>query len=150
VVGAGLAAGGLIATQLTGSALPDTVTSALIGLLLISASVLLLHTNRELLTGRGVPSSLQREMQRIVASQQGVVDVPDLFAIVVGPSSLIVAGDVTFADELEVPDVEQAIAVCAAALQAQWSSIEYVYLTPVSGARPQRSRRATITGAVPV
>jgi divalent metal cation (Fe/Co/Zn/Cd) transporter len=150
VVGAGLAALGLVATQVTGSALPDTVTSALIGVLLISASVLLLHTNRELLTGRGVPISMQREMQRTVANQPGVVEVPDLFAIVVGPSSLIVGGDVTFSDELEVPDVERAIAVCAGALRAQWSSIDYVYLTPVSGARPQRSRGGTIAGVVPV
>jgi cation diffusion facilitator family transporter len=150
VIGAGLAAVGLMATQVTGSALPDTVTSALIGVLLISASVLLVHTNRELLTGRGVALSMQRAMQRTVANQQGVVDVPDLFAIVVGPSSVIVGGDVTFADELEVPDVERAIARCAAALQAQWPSIDYVYLTPVSGARPQRSRRGTIAGAVPL
>ena len=141
VIGACIAAAGLLATQATGSATPDTVTSALIGVLLISASVLLLHTNRELLTGRGVPLSMQREMQRIVATQPGVLDVPDLFAIVVGPASLIVNGDVTFADELDVSDVEQAITLCTAALREKWSSIEYVYLTPVSEARSRRSRR---------
>jgi cation diffusion facilitator family transporter len=141
VVGGLLAGAGLAATQATGSALPDTVTSALIGLLLISASVVLLRTNRELLTGRGVPLSMQREMQKMVAMQPGVVAVPDLFAMVVGPWSLAVGGDVTFADELQVPDVEHAIMLCAAALQERWSAIDYVYLTPVSQARPQRSRR---------
>jgi divalent metal cation (Fe/Co/Zn/Cd) transporter len=149
VVGACLAAAGLAATQATGSALPDTVTSALIGVLLISASILLLHTNRELLTGRGVPLSMQREMLRIVAMQPGVLDVPDLFAIVVGPSSVIVNGDVTFADELAVSDVEQAITLCGAALRERWSSIEYVYLTPVSEARPRRSRRMQTPHAKP-
>lgn len=73
--------------------------------------------------------------------QPGVVAVPDLFAMVVGPWSLAVGGDVTFADELQVPDVEHAIMLSAAALQEQWSAIDYVYLTPVSQARPQRSRR---------
>jgi cation diffusion facilitator family transporter len=141
VIGGLLAGAGLVATQATGSALPDTLASALIGLLLISASVVLLHTNRELLTGRGVPLSMQREMQRTVAMQPGVLAVPDLFAMVVGPWSLIVGGDVTFADELEVPDVEQAITLCVTALQEHWSGIEYVYLTPVSQPRPRRSRR---------
>jgi cation diffusion facilitator family transporter len=142
VVGALLAAAGLLATQATGLSTPDTVTSALIGMLLIASSVLMLHTNRELLTGRGVPLAMQREMLRVVSLQAGVVDVPDLFAIVVGPSSLIVNGDVTFADELDVPDVEHAIAQCASALRMQWPSIDYVYLTPVSEARSRRSARA--------
>jgi hypothetical protein len=80
-------------------------------------------------------------MQRIVATQPGRLDVPELFAIVVGPASLIVNGDVTFADELDVSDVEQAITLCTAALREKWSSIEYVYLTMASEARSRRSRR---------
>jgi len=38
-----------------------------------------------------------------------VVAVPDLFAIVVGPSSLVVDGDVIFAHDLDAPAVEQII-----------------------------------------
>jgi len=85
-------------------------------------------------------------MNRVVASQAGIVAVPDLFAVVVGPSSLIVDGDVTFADDLTVPAVEQAIIDATAALRARWPSVDYVYLTPVPkprsrrAARPSRSR----------
>jgi len=39
-----------------------------------------------------------------------VADVPDLFAVAIGPSSLIVDGDVIFADDLDVPTLEEAIA----------------------------------------
>ena len=53
----------------------------------------------------------------MVAAQPDVVDVPDVFAVVVGPSSLIVDGDVTFSDDLDVPQVEQAIMGIAAALR---------------------------------
>jgi divalent metal cation (Fe/Co/Zn/Cd) transporter len=122
------------------------VASALIGLLLLVASVVLLRTNRELLTGRGVSLPMQREMRGIVAAQEGVVDVPDLFAVVVGPSTLIVDGDVTFADDLNVPAVEKTIMRSAAALRERWPSIEFVYLTPVHEARP---RRAVRSSAVP-
>jgi divalent metal cation (Fe/Co/Zn/Cd) transporter len=82
-----------------------------------------------------------REMCRIVAAQEGVLDVPELFAVVVGPSSLIVDGAITFADGMDVLSVEQTITRSAAALRERWPSIEYVYLTPVSQARPRRATR---------
>lgn len=149
VVGGGSAvAGGVAATiglalsQTTGSPTPDTIASALIGLLLLGASVLLLRTNRALLSGRGLPLAMLREMSRIVAAQPGVIDVPDLFGVVIGPSIVIVNGDVTFDDDLDVPAVEQAIMRSAAALRERWPAIEYVYLTPVSKARSRRYVRS--------
>jgi len=141
VVGAVAAAMGLVASQVTGSPAPDTVASAFIGLVLLVASVVLLRTNRALLLGRGVPLQMLREMRAIVAAQPGIVAVPDLFAVVVGASSLIVDGDVTFDDDLTVPGVEEAVARSAAALRERWPSINYVYLTPVSQARSRRARR---------
>jgi len=135
LIGGLLAAAGLFVSEVTGSAIPDTVASMLIGLLLLGTSAFLLNTNRELLSGRGVPLSILRDMREVVAAQKGVVDVPDLFAVVVGPARLIVNGDVTFQDDLEVPDVEETIVRSAAALGARWPSVAYVYLTPVSQAR---------------
>lgn len=141
VIGGLTAMVGLAISQATGSPTPDTAASGLIGLLLLASSVLLLHTNRGLLSGRGVPLPMLREMSRVVASQPGVIDVPDLFGVVIGPSSLIVNGDVTFDDDLDVPAVEKAISGAATALRDRWSSIDYVYLTPVPRARPRRTRR---------
>jgi cation diffusion facilitator family transporter len=143
VVGAITAAAGLAVSQVTGSTTPDTVATALIGLLLLVASVLLVQTNRVLLSGRGVPRSMLHEMALIIAAEPGVVAVPDLFAVVVGPSSLIVDGDVTFDDALTVPAVEQTIMRASAALRQRWPSIDYVYLTPVPQARPRRARRSS-------
>ena len=138
VIGGLVAIAGLVVSQATRSATPDTLASMLIGLLLLAASAFLLHNNRELLSGRGVPLSMSREMRGIVAAQQGVVDVPDLFAIVLGASSLIVNGDVVFDDDLDVPAVEDAIMRSAAALGDRWPAIDYVYLTPVPNARCPR------------
>ncbi len=138
LIGGLVALVGLVVSQDTGSATPDTVASTLIGLLLLGASAFLLHSNRELLAGRGVPVSMSRSMREVVAAQRGVVDVPDLFAVVLGPSSLIVNGDVVFDDDLGVPAVEDAISRSAAALAQRWPSIDYVYLTPVPQARLSR------------
>jgi divalent metal cation (Fe/Co/Zn/Cd) transporter len=142
VIGGVTAAAGLVLNELTGNPAPEAVASALIGLLLLTASVLLLRINRDLLSGRGVQPSMLREMSRIIAAQAGVVDVTDLFAIVVGPSSLIVDGDVIFANTLDVPAVEQTILRCVHALRERWPKIRYVYLTPVGKPRPSRAARS--------
>jgi divalent metal cation (Fe/Co/Zn/Cd) transporter len=141
VIGGIMATAGLVLSEVTGNPAPDTVASALIGL------VLLLRTNRDLLSGRGVSPPMLREMSQVIAEQPGVVAVPDLFAIVVGPSSLVVDGDVTFADDLNVPAVEQTILRCIHVLRARWPKIKYVYLTPVGQPRPTRAARS---GAVAV
>ncbi len=143
LIGGFVAAIGLAASELIGSPTPDTLASGLIGLLLLVTSVFLLSTNRELLIGRGVPAATLTEMRRIVAEQDGVVKVPDLFAVFVGPSSVIVNGDVTFAASLSLHGVENAITQAAIALRKRWPAIEYVYLTPVPRARVRRVRRAS-------
>jgi cation diffusion facilitator family transporter len=145
VLGAIAAAAGLVASQLTRSSAPDTAASAFIGLVLLLASIVLLRANRALLSGRGVAISVLREMHSVVAAQPGIVAVPDLFAVVVGPSSLIIEGDVTFAHDLTVADVEQAIIGATAALRARWPSVDYVYLTPVPKARSRRTSRPSKT-----
>lgn len=142
VIGGVAAIAGLALTQVTGSPAPDAVAGALIGLLLLAASVLLLHTNRDLLSGRGLAPPVVRQMSQVIADQDEVVGVTDLFAMVIGPSSLIVDGDVVFSDDIDVPQLEETITRCVAALRARWPAIEYAYLTPVSKARPRRVARA--------
>ena len=142
VIGGITATAGLVLSEVTASPTPDTVASALIGLLLLLTSLLLLRTNRDLLSGRGVPPPMLREMSQVIAEQAGVVDVPDLFAIVVGPSSLVVDGDVTFAHDLDLPAVEKTILHCVHVLRERWPPIKYVYLTPVGQARPTRAARS--------
>ena len=144
---AGLAGGviamaGLAAREITGEPAADAVASALIGLVLLATSAMLLHTSRELLTGRGVSMALTERMRVLVSKQAGVVGVPDIFAIVVGPGSLIVDGDVIFDDALDVPSVEKAIVEAATSLRRSWPEIVFVYLNPVAAFRP---RRRTVT-----
>jgi cation diffusion facilitator family transporter len=147
VVGAFVAAIGLAVSEVTISPLPDTVASGLIGLLLLSASVLLLRTNRELLTGRGVGPALLSEMRKVIAQQPGVSDVPDLFAVVVGPLSLVVDGDVTFDHGIDVSEVEASIASATSELRERWPMVQYIYLTPVATKRPRGAARVAKSSA---
>jgi cation diffusion facilitator family transporter len=145
VSGGVLAAGGLAVSQLTASPVADTIAGALIGLVLLATSIVLLHTNRELLTGRGLPLAEITRMRAVVRQQAGVQAVPDLFAIFVGPATLMVDGDVIFDDALDVPAVESAIVTAAAALRHGWPATAYVYLNPVAAPRPRRHGDTTPT-----
>jgi divalent metal cation (Fe/Co/Zn/Cd) transporter len=128
----------------TGSVVPDAIASILIAATLVAAAIALTQRNRALLTSRGVHPNVLHRMHEVVADDPGVVEVPDLFAVVVGPSELIVDGDVTLRDELTVPEVEATIERVSAALRDGWPEIRYVYLTPVPERRARRysSRQA--------
>jgi cation diffusion facilitator family transporter len=143
-----LAGAGLAARRVTGDAVADATASALIGVLLLASSVVLLHTSRELLTGRGLPASQVALMREVVGSQIGIIAVPDIFAIVVGPATLIVDVDIIFDDGLNVPAVEDIIVSAAKALRSRWPSVTYVYMNPVAARRPRRGAPARVTGAV--
>ena len=131
VLGGVLAILALGLTQATGSSVPDTVSSGAIGIGLVAAAVALTQLNRSLLTGRGLPQRMLAAMRSVVAAQHGVVDVPELLGIVVGPSAFVLEGDVTFEDDLAVTDVEAIVASAISELRARWPEVRYVYLTPV-------------------
>lgn len=152
VVGGVLALAGLAGRELTSTAVLDAAASAAIALVLLTTSVVLLHTNRELLTGRGLTAEQTALMARVVLAQPGVEAVPDLFAVVVGPATVIVDADVVFDDHLDVPAVEATIRAAAAALRDQWPTVGYVYLNPVATQRPRNisSRAALENSQVPV
>jgi cation diffusion facilitator family transporter len=133
-----LALAGLAAREATGWHAVDTTASALIAVVLLLTSLLLLHASRELLTGRGVSPDVVRSMRLIVTQQSGIVAVPDIFAIVIGPGTLVVDGDVIFDDRLDVSQVEASLVRAADALRATWPSIAYVYLNPVAAHRERR------------
>jgi cation diffusion facilitator family transporter len=141
--GIGLAGGvlatvALALTQATGSRWPDAIASGLIGIALMAAAVALTQQNRSLLTGRGLPPRRLNAMRSAIAAQAGVVDIPDLLAVIIGPGMLAVEGDVTFDDALTVPEVETALSNMETELRSHWPDVRYVYLTPVATHRPDR------------
>ena len=145
VAGGVLAAAGLAGRQASGQALWDTAASALICVVLLATSGVLLHTNRDLLTGRGLSPAQVERLRAVVLGQPGVLAVPDIFGVVVGPASLIIDGDVVFDDDLDVPAVESVIVATADALRAELPAVTFVYLNPVAARRPRYAARKGVT-----
>ena len=107
LIGLVLAAAGLGARQLSGSAVPDAVGSILIGLLLAVVAVQLINRNRRFLVGEEADPRLR------VAVLQALLDMPEVARVtylrleVVGPRMIAITGAV----DLTGDDVESHLAV---------------------------------------
>lgn len=113
-----IAAAGLFAHQLTGSAIPDAIGSILVGLLLAWVALLLINRNRRFLVGQEAdPKVRQAALQAILAAPE-VARVTYLRLEIVGPRMISVIGDV----DLTGDDTESHVAVRLRALEAKISA----------------------------
>jgi cation diffusion facilitator family transporter len=115
LIGLVIAAAGLGAHQLTGSAGPDAVGSILVGLLLAAVAIYLIDRNRELLVGEEADARIRAAVIRALLKEPEVARVTYLRLEIVGPSIVAVIGDV----DLVGDDTESHVAVRLRALEAK-------------------------------
>jgi cation diffusion facilitator family transporter len=115
LIGLVIAAAGLGAHQLTGSAAPDAVGSILIGLLLAAVAIHLFDRNREFLVGEEVDPRIREAVIRALLKEPEVARVTYLRLEIVGPGMVSVVGDV----DLMGDDTESHVAVRLRALEAR-------------------------------
>jgi cation diffusion facilitator family transporter len=131
VVGVLLAAAGLALHQLTGSAVPDALASLAVGVLLVVVAFRLGQRDRELLTNQSAPAVIVDGVRALLRAGTGVVDVPRLEVIVVGPRTWLVTGEVAVDGALSGAAVTTVIGELRDRLRAE-PGIAEVYLSPVA------------------
>jgi cation diffusion facilitator family transporter len=118
LIGLVIAAVGLAAHELTGSAIPDAIGSILVGVLLAAVAVVLINLNRRYLVGQEAGPRVR------MAAIQALLDLPEVDRVtylrleVVGPRMVFVVGDV----DLTGDDTESHLAVRLRALEAKISA----------------------------
>jgi cation diffusion facilitator family transporter len=118
LIGVVIAAAGLAAHELTGSAVPDAIGSILVGVLLAVVAVVLINLNRRYLVGQEAGPRVR------AAAIQALLDLPEVARVtylrleVVGPQMVFVVGDV----DLTGDDAESHVAVRLRALEAKISA----------------------------
>lgn len=118
LIGLAIAAAGLAAHQLTGSAAPDATGSILVGVLLGAVAVVLINRNRRFLIGEEADPRVRSAAIRALCDMPEVARVTYLRLEVVGPRMLFVVGDV----DLTGDDTESHVAVRLRALEAKISA----------------------------
>lgn len=111
-----IAAAGLAARQLTGSAVPDATGSILVGLLLGVVAVVLINRNLRFLVGEQADPRIRSAVLRALLEMPEVARVTYLRLEVIGPRTVFVTGDV----DLTGDDTESRVAVRLRALEAKF------------------------------
>jgi cation diffusion facilitator family transporter len=130
VVGVLLALAGVAASQATGNPAWDGVASLAIAALLAGVAIGLGHQTYELLIGQAAEPEERRAIERILRAHPGVVDVGDLFTMVLAPDQLLVAAHIDVADECSGDEVERLTEELEAQLRREVPSVWQVFLNP--------------------
>jgi cation diffusion facilitator family transporter len=127
-----IAAAGLAAHQLSGSAIPDAVASILVGALLGVVAVVLINQNRRFLVGVQADPRVRSAAIRALLELPEVARVTYLRLEIVGPRTVFVTGDV----DLTGDDTESHVAVKLRALEARFCASPAVVGTVLSLSAP--------------
>jgi cation diffusion facilitator family transporter len=131
VLGAALALIALVLHKVTGSAVPDALTTIVIGLLLGYVALKLTSRNRQLLANQAIPERYTERLRERLAAAPGVDAIEQLEAVYLGPGEVMVAADVRMSRELTGPDLTAALARIRADAARELPVIARLYLTPV-------------------
>jgi cation diffusion facilitator family transporter len=118
LIGVLIAAAGLAARQVTGSAVPDAIGSILIGLLLAGIAVVLINRNRRFLIGQEADPRVRAAAVRALQAAPEVARVTYLRLEIVGPRMVLLIGAV----DLTGDDTESHVAVRLRALETRISA----------------------------
>ncbi len=110
LIGIVIAAAGIAAHQVTGSAVPDAVGSILVGILLAVVAVVLIDRNRRFLVGEAGDPGLQRAAVRALLALPEVSRVTQLRLEVVGARQLFLIGAVDLAGNPAEDEASHALA----------------------------------------
>jgi cation diffusion facilitator family transporter len=140
VTGVLLALAGVGATQVTGDPRWDGFASLAIAVLLAGVALGLGHQTYELLIGQAAEPEERRRIEEVLRGHPGVVDVGDLFTMVLAPDQLLVAAHFDVDDRTSGDDVERLTGELAEELRREVPSVFRVFLdpTPRERARPER------------
>jgi cation diffusion facilitator family transporter len=132
LIGLVIAAAGLGAHQLTGSAVPDAAGSILVGLLLAATAIVLINRNLRFLAGQEADPRLRAATIDALLAAPEVARVTYLRLEIVGPRTVSVIGDV----DLTGDDTEAHLAVRLRALEARITASPAVAGTVLSLSAP--------------
>jgi cation diffusion facilitator family transporter len=131
VIGAALALFALVLHKVTGSGVPDSLASIVIGGLLCYVAIRLTRRNRQLLTNQSVPERYVEQMRARLENTAGIEAVARLEAIYLGPGEVLVAADLQMEDELTGRELTAILDGVRAEVARELPQIVRLYLTPV-------------------
>ncbi|TMJ02726.1 MAG: cation transporter [Alphaproteobacteria bacterium] len=118
----------------------DGAASIGIGIVLAATATFLARESKALLIGEGARGRTMRSIRQIAAEQPGVERVNDLVTVHLAPDQVVAALSLEFKDELNTPQIEQAVAAIERRICQQHPEVSRIFVKPQSiGTRDQRA-----------
>jgi cation diffusion facilitator family transporter len=105
----------------------DGAASIVIGLLLCTIAIVMVHESRGLLIGEGVDRKTLANVRAIVEGDEDVAHVQHLHSIYQSPSIVLLVIELRFDDSISAVDVRKAVRRIEANIQARYPEIKYVF-----------------------
>jgi len=145
VIGVVFAIAGVAASQVTGNPAWDGVASLAIAALLAIVAFGLGHQTYELLIGQAAEPEEREAIEETIRNHAGVVDVGDIFTMVLAPDQLLVAAHFDVDDDWRGDDVERLTDEIEEELRREVPSVWQVFLDPTPRERARRRGVASAT-----
>jgi cation diffusion facilitator family transporter len=133
LVGLGIAAAGVFASERLQMPRLDGAASALIGVLLAAVATLLIRESRGLLVGEGIKPETADAIRAIVRAEPGVRDVGAVLSMYIGAEEVLVTLDVLFDPATPAGDAAAAIHRIERKIRERFPKIRRIY---IEGAGP--------------
>ena len=108
----------------------DGTASILVGLLLVSASLILARESRSLLMGEGIAPETQRKIKTLAESDNSVFKVGSILSTYEAPEEVVLMLMVHFKPDLDTDEIMQAIERIRRAIKKEFERIEFVIIQP--------------------
>jgi divalent metal cation (Fe/Co/Zn/Cd) transporter len=129
-----LALVGIIADQVTGSAVFDPAASVMIGVLLVGVAVWMGRDASSLLIGAAARPQERETLEAALNEFAEIDQVVELLTMVLGPSALLVAARVDLAEDLSSDDIERVANELDEAIRRAVPDVTEVFLDATPGA----------------
>ena len=138
---------GLGLSTITGNPIFDGAASILIGLLLMSVSIILLHECKGLLVGEGMTREELDQVRSLIESQPEVDKAGRILTMYFGPESMLMTVDATFKPSCSADQIMLAIDCIEKDVARTWPQTTRVFIEAESLADVERQRQ--IQSAMP-
>ena len=141
LIGLVLAAGGLLLSRITGSNVPDSVASLLIGVLLAVTAFALARPFADFLVGRSIAAPQLERLRAIVEADPAIEEVLVLRAMYSGPEEVIVLAKVRPSPSLEIEQLGRAMDELDGKIRKALPFVADVFIDVTGGIGSERSSR---------
>jgi cation diffusion facilitator family transporter len=128
--GATIALVGIVLTRVTGNPLYDSVSAAIIGLLLMGFALALAWENKRLLIGESLSKDVEERLRTVIQDHEGVVHVDRFRTVFFGPGNVLVTADVSFDSDSYTGGLDEDITAIEEKLRDADNRVKMVYIEP--------------------